>query len=566
MVESSGIDASSKSTFRSRTHLLSQANVYAATIVLISTLGIVLRCWQYLGKDSYFLDEVAILRNLVERSWGTLLARPLAYDQVAPPVFLILEKLMLTISGVTEYSLRLPPLLFSLLGVVVFASLSRRLLSRGAAITAVCIFATAGPLILFSAQAKQYSGDVLSTCVLLLIATKYLSERRLQHACWLGVLGAALVWFSQPAVIVFVSIAIVVLGEETLRADGNRVVPLQRLSAYLILGGVSAGASTWYATHSITRATREYLRNFWEAGFMPHRLPASLGSIWPYAQLRNFYGVRGSSVLAYPWPGAFALLTGIGMVLLVAKRKALGAIVVAPVLLTLVASAAGRYPFSDRVILFLLPCFIVAIVFATEQISLLLTRFWHPATLVALATLSAVTCFPVLRRLPTYRLQQVRRVSQVLASHRQEGSPLYVYYGIVPEFSYYGPQYGLVNRSTIIGTCHRGDTREYLREIDKLRGAGDVWFLLGNSLPLYHEGDDIVRYLDAIGVRRFVYIDEARTYGFYVPAVEAIEYDLSDPTKGRSVSAETFPVTARHSANPARPCGFGPDAIGLASN
>jgi hypothetical protein len=77
-----------------------------AALIAIALVGIFLRCWQYWANDSYFMDEVAVLRNLVDRSWRELFTQPLSYGQTAPPGFLVLEKLLAGTSGATEYSLR----------------------------------------------------------------------------------------------------------------------------------------------------------------------------------------------------------------------------------------------------------------------------------------------------------------------------------------------------------------------------------------------------------------------------------------------------------------------------
>jgi hypothetical protein len=569
MVQTSGLHGSTCNTRTSPTQTRTpptqttfESYAYSATIALLCTFGVVVRCWQYLGKDSYFLDEIALLRNLEDRSWITLLSTPLAYSQVAPPGFLILQKLMASLFGVSEYSLRFFPFVFSVGAIFAFGYLTSKLLSRTGAITSLCMFVTAGPLILFAAQLKPYSGDVLCTCVLLLAATKYLQDQRPQHARTFGLLAAVLVWFSQPAVIVAGSIGIVLVGNELIKRREARTHSSQP-AGILALAVFSAIASTWHALHSVTRDTRVYLRNFWDAGFAHHRLSTTTGDLWPYGQLHNFYGLRGLGVLAYRRPGAFVLATILGMLLLPTKRKTLGWIVVAPILLALVGSAAGQYPLSDRLILYLIPAFFIAVVFAAETVAVALTREWQPAVGVVLALLAVWTAYPVLRTPPTYHLQQVRVLSQFVASRRARGSPLYVYYGVIPEFSYYGPRYGLIDEGVIPGACHRGDTRGYFQEIDQMRGQKDAWILVGNSLPMYHEREDIIRYLDAIGVRRSNNILEPRTYGFYVPPVGALNYDLSDVGRYENVSASNFPVSGPTGENPGRPCGFGPDSMKL---
>jgi len=60
------------------------------------------------------VDELAVLRNVATRSASQLVSQPLAKTQVAPPLFLLLEKACLMWFGRSEQALRLPALLASL--------------------------------------------------------------------------------------------------------------------------------------------------------------------------------------------------------------------------------------------------------------------------------------------------------------------------------------------------------------------------------------------------------------------------------------------------------------------
>src|ERR1700730_3212051 len=56
-------------------------------------VGAGLRIWQYLANTGLWLDEVLLASNILHRSTWDLLTVPLAYTQVAPKGFLLLEKL-----------------------------------------------------------------------------------------------------------------------------------------------------------------------------------------------------------------------------------------------------------------------------------------------------------------------------------------------------------------------------------------------------------------------------------------------------------------------------------------
>jgi len=534
----------------------------SGALVAIVLVGIALRCWQYLGDDSYFMDEIAILRNLVEKPWRALLTQPLAYGQTAPPGFLAIEKLLFVTLGSTEYSLRLFPLLCSIASVVVFAKLVCDLLPKAAALAALAMFATAGPVILYGAQLKQYSSDILLACLLLESATRYVSTRRRRAAYIFGITGAVAVWLSQPAVIVTGSLGFLLLADEVLRARSGAAKSDLSLLPALVMVGISAACATAYSIHSLTSETRDYLHEYWKNGFLPMHLPTSLSGLWPYAQLHAFYGVRwGVGIMAYPHSGVFTILTAIGLVALVIVRKIPGALVAAPVFFTLIASAAQQYPFADRTILFLLPSFIIALVVSVEALASAVGQRWRAGANILLSGLVGFAAYPVLRHLPPYHLEHLRLAIEYVASHREPGDALYVYHGAVPTFSYYGPLYGFDGPTTILGGCH-DDSRQYFREIDQLRGSKRAWIIIGHPLSVWNERDNMLRYLGAIGLLKSTFSLPSRTWGqegIFFP-VEVEEYDLSDLAKADHISAVTFPLLAPDHVGRYR-CGFGPLAI-----
>ena len=132
----------------------------------IVLVGAALRLWQYAAGTSLWWDELAVAQNIIGRPMWTLLTAPMAWDQVAPKGFLLAEKLATSVLGNNEHGLWLFPLIFSIVGLVLFARIAERVLGVGAPI-AVLLFATAGPLIDYAARAKQYSTDVAVAVLLI---------------------------------------------------------------------------------------------------------------------------------------------------------------------------------------------------------------------------------------------------------------------------------------------------------------------------------------------------------------------------------------------------------------
>src|SRR5918999_1855822 len=99
-----------------------------------------------------------------------------------------------TVSGLgeSEYSLRLVPFLAGVIALILFRQLAVRALPGLGGLVAVALFAVGEPLVYWSAEAKQYSLDVLAAGALLYIASEPLLTGRLtgRRAAVLAAVGA----------------------------------------------------------------------------------------------------------------------------------------------------------------------------------------------------------------------------------------------------------------------------------------------------------------------------------------------------------------------------------------
>ena len=134
------------------------ARFWQLLMVAAVAAGVLLRAIQYFADSSLWVDEAALSRNILDRSFAQL-AQPLDYAQSAPIGFLFAQKVMVIFSG-SELLLRAIPFAASLTALVVFAALVRRVLTDFGQAMAVTAFALGCPFIYFAAQAKP----VLDRC------------------------------------------------------------------------------------------------------------------------------------------------------------------------------------------------------------------------------------------------------------------------------------------------------------------------------------------------------------------------------------------------------------------
>ena len=457
--------------------------------------GAVLRLWQYFGNASLWLDELALVRNIVDRPLSELLLQPLAYSQIAPPGFLLIEKGLVTFLGNHEYALRWFPLFCGLFSLVLFKNIAERVLQGLAVPFAVALFAFAIPFIRYSAEVKPYSGDVAVSLLMTLLVITWLANRRTDRSVTLGIVGLVAVWVSQTAVFVLAGLGVGLAADCLFRRDWAQLRAVMPLA---ILWGIGTMLAVTASFVKMTPETHAYLHHRWAPGFMPIPPYTIADILWSEKAIYALF----KEDLLHPFPVVDMALIVVGFWSLWRRYRLTTLLLLSPMFFALLGAAIHQYPFAGRLVLFLVPTLLIAVAEGAQYICL--TGLRQPRTvgggLIALLLLHSIGI--LLFRLPVYRMEEVKPVLAYVRSHWQLGDTMYVYYGAWQAIKYYGPGYGFKGNSEVIGGCHRWDQRAYLRELDHFRGQSRIWILLSHAHSRFGEREAILGYLARIGVRR----------------------------------------------------------------
>jgi len=112
----------------SETNIDRLATRLAWLVLLVAVaFGLVWRARQFGGQFSFSVDELAIARNITDRTIGGLFQR-LEFGQIAPIGFLLALKTSASLFGASEWSLRLLPFVSGLVTIPLFWVVARRTL------------------------------------------------------------------------------------------------------------------------------------------------------------------------------------------------------------------------------------------------------------------------------------------------------------------------------------------------------------------------------------------------------------------------------------------------------
>ncbi|MGB6295745.1 MAG: glycosyltransferase family 39 protein [Rivularia sp. (in: cyanobacteria)] len=485
---------------------------------VIICFGIAVRLVQYFYNRSLWADEAVLALNIVNRSYLELL-QPLDYDQGAPFGFLIIEKLAIQIFGNNEYALRLFPLLSGIISLLLFYQLAKIFLRGYAVPIALAFFASLYYLVYYATELKQYSSDVAVTLFSCLLVTEIFRKRlSVNRTILFSVLGALNIWFSHPAIFALTGFGASYLLINFFKSKNFR------LSKVLII------YSTWLISFALfyivsvqSLNKNQDLMTSWQDAFPD----SAFDIIWLFDAFGKFFylpldfrGIMdGVAIIAFV----------IGCISLFYRQKEKLLILLSPLIMTFFAAYLQKYPFRGRLILFLIPFFILLI--AEGVHSLIIKTRSKPAVIAGIILLISLLFQPVTKAgnllINPIQNEEIKQVLNYVKSNEQPSDIVYVFQRGQYQFLYYADKYGYQEGDYVIGVddldeydgrnFSEKERKRYENDLDKLRRNKRVWLIFSHS-HVGAENTMMKSYLDKIGKQ----IDYFKSYGAFVYL-----YDLS---------------------------------------
>lgn len=309
---------------------------YFIIIVFILAVGIVSRFEAYLLNRQLYADEASLVCNFFEHMGFLWVFESLNHWQLAPPLFLIIIKILTICFGTSEYVFRLFPFVASICSVPAFYFLSKRILkSKHSVLLANFLFCTHFVLLQYSVEIKQYSTDILLSMLVLLwlpaIKTDNLDKWQIARY---SIIFTLLCFLSQPVMFLLFGFILYNLLQNfrNFKICTIAVMPLVCMLVYKF---------------SMPIELRNFMNHHWnciEYGFLSFKSFKNIliGNYWFFQKNANYM------VILYPFALAGLFVIGV-------KKSKINRILLLSIFGALLASALKLYPVANRTALYLFP-------------------------------------------------------------------------------------------------------------------------------------------------------------------------------------------------------------------
>jgi len=299
------------------------------------SLVILLFCTLALGLfgigRSLWLDEAWVANSIHAPSLQEMFYYP-DWLQTSPPSFLLLSRAAINLVGLSNASFRLVPLAFALIASAAMFILSRRVLSPPFAVLASALIVFNPAFVEYSHSAKQYSGEVAATALVLLATVLYLEAPSRSKLLLLTITVVLSLTFAYPVVFLLPALLAAVWFTNARNAA--------------VLGAAAGVALFLLWAFFIRFNTAPELRAFWAADADALFTPGLIAAV------------------------LVVLAISLGLLLHrpLEARQWTQLLCATPCLLLAIASVSHWYPATQRMRLWVLPCFILACLIAVEDL------------------------------------------------------------------------------------------------------------------------------------------------------------------------------------------------------
>jgi hypothetical protein len=348
------------------------ARLIRVSFFIILAAGLVLRFYQYLMGRSLWEDETHLALNYIKYGYIRLL-QPMDFIQAAPLLYNYATKTFGLLFNYSELSLRAVPFISSILTLPLFYYIVLQLTKKPlVALISFLLFSVNIALIYFSSELKPYAVDVSVYLLMVYLAISHQPFVMKHRTVLLAVGGCVCVLSSNVTFIVLFCIGSYML----LNWIRARRIPLSDL---VIVGcWLLVFVTNYFLFIHNHPATHDQRVNYAYAFCPTDIFSPAFANFMRITIKETFFTLLLDISDAYGFGWVLLVIIIVAMGYIVYRKKStIFIFAVLPILLHLGLSALKLYPFWYRLILYLVPCFIIIIALGTGLIAEFLMQKTH---------------------------------------------------------------------------------------------------------------------------------------------------------------------------------------------
>ena len=440
--------------------------IHGLWVILIA--GVVIRLGIYIHNRSLWQDEAALAANIVGHSWGHLLGR-LDYKQVAPPLFLLLSKLVYQLIGHLEYSLRLLPLLVNCASLYLISRILLRLASPPVAAMTLSLCAFGYPYIDWATNFKHYSSDLF--CALLIVLAVFHWQKASDRTrCFLAISLPLLLWLSYTSGFLLVGLVFSVFVWSRKEPSLGRARPL-----LLLIGSLVVNAAFLYAIVARHSLGHSFMLSFWAKGFPRPPLVA-----W-FAQ--NLFGLFGAPCRLFYGPALAFAICLFGFLRILRKQSpAIAHLMAGTLVAAIIASFLRVYPFfGGRLTAYWSPLALLMFAACFDGLERDMPRsVFRTGALYMALSIAVISAAMTLCASPSLiSREEMRDVGKRLEMTIDASTPVFTTRAASAAFEIYGEP--LIGRRAIKLKSHLLDARDFAQTWRRSGAPRKFWLIISSS-------------------------------------------------------------------------------------
>lgn len=434
--------------------------IYKILLGLVFALAIFFRVKAYLLNPSFWCDESALALNVVGRNFAQLMFGPLTNAQSAPPIFIVLTKLLVNILGDIEIVYRFMPFMFGILSIPLFYFVSQKFLTnKWVILFANVLFAINFNIIAYSSMFKHYSFE----CFLFLLSVMLLDRidflNRKQFVV-LALIFAVAPWFSLPLLFLIAAFDIAVLIFKKMNFKSVVLINIPCLISTIL-----------YYIFVLWQEKVEmdyFYGDYWSDKFYT----LSLDGIVLLKDNLDFLFYPNTKFIL------FSIVLLVGWIYFVKDKKFLNICVFLVLVLCTLVSFIKVYPLFQRTFMFFMPLCLISFVYPLEKIK----RGWFVAiaTVVLILSLHSYNLgyFKNLYNCSLYDHFDFRNTFNSLSSKLKKDDKCYFYATNVYDILYYSRKLG--NSNKLYRFTLSDDKAESMKKLDDMVKStkGDLYIYI----------------------------------------------------------------------------------------